>query len=204
MKKISSQERAAPINLASSLPPGSDERKAILAGLSQTAAVKPADLEALKKVEAEEGMDPKAIGLSVSKIVVLEKLGLVHYDRGDGSVLVTNEGKKLLKGKTATVRAEEPYQGVMGIPYARNLKPDVLKVKTEKELLQLSYLLDKLYDKSDHGRIVVPITPGESKALQKWGVNPETFSQGFGNYTLSVLDAKGVEYDALDDLGIGG
>ena len=96
MNKISSQDRAALIRLASSLPPGSEERKAILAALSQTAAVKPADLEALKKVEAEEGMDPKAIGLSVSKIVALEKLGLVHYDRGDGSVLLTTEGKKLL------------------------------------------------------------------------------------------------------------
>lgn len=195
MNKISSQDRAALIKLASALPKGSEERKAILAGLSQTAAggtaqyekavktygkevidsildaasklsgsslhnflqsferdeidaehgsvhapgwkppgallkmpknkrppsalleklvknhvkgksaaLKPADLEALKKVEDGAGMDPKAIGLSVSKIVALEKLGLVHYDRGDGSVLVTNEGRKLLKGKTAAVK----------------------------------------------------------------------------------------------------
>jgi len=203
MIKLSSQDRSALIRLASSLPAGDENRKAILAGLSQTAALKPADLEALKKVKAEEGMDPKAIGLSVSKIVALEKLGLVHYDRGDGSVLVTTEGQKHLKGKTAATKAVEPYRKVTGVPYDRNLKPDVLKVKNEKELRQLSDLLDKLYVKGGNGRKVVPLTPSESKTLQKWGVNPETFSQGFGNYVLEVTDATGVDYDASNDLGIG-
>lgn len=93
---LTAQDRSSLIRLASSLTAGSAERKAILAGLAQTASVKPADLEALKKVEAEEGMDPKAIGLSVSKIVALVKKGLVHYDHGDGSVYLTTEGRKHL------------------------------------------------------------------------------------------------------------
>ena len=70
MNKLSSQDRSALIRLASSLPAGDETRKAILAGLSQTAALKPADLEALKKVEAEEGahhdqhaVHPRAHGL---------------------------------------------------------------------------------------------------------------------------------------------
>lgn len=75
-----------------------------LTGLA-SGALKPADLEALEKVQAEEGGDPKSIGLSFRKIFSLEKLGLVHYDRGDGSVLVTNEGRKHLKGKTASSQA---------------------------------------------------------------------------------------------------
>lgn len=147
MRKLSSQDRAALIRLASSLPPGSEERKAILSGLSQTAA-----------------------------------------------------------RKTANLGAEEPYQEVLGIPNVRNLKPDVLKVKTEKELLQLSALLDKLYikyAKGNYGRIAIDLTPAESRALLKWGVNPVTFSQTHANYVLSVVDANGVVFDDPEDLGIG-
>ncbi len=179
----------------------SSERKAILAGLSQTAAVKPADLEALKKVEAEQGMDPKTIGLSVSKIVALEKKGLVHYDRGDGMVLLTNEGRKHLK--TASVKAQEPYQEVKGVPNSGSFGTDRLKVTNERGLRQLSALLDKIFARTNSGREKPVLTPSEVNNLKKWGVNPATLVGNYGNYMVFVTDATGTTYEAIEDLGIG-
>ena len=46
MKKISSQDRSALIRLASSLPAGSEERKAILAGLNKTSRAGEAEARA--------------------------------------------------------------------------------------------------------------------------------------------------------------
>ena len=88
------------------------------------------------------------------------------------------------------------------MPSDRSEKVDFLRVKNEKELRQLSDLLDHLYAKGGKGRSVVPLTPSEYKTLQKWGVHPEKFSEGYGNYILRVTDATGTEYDA-NDLGIG-
>ena len=140
VNKLSFQDRASLIKLASSLPAGDETRKAILAGLSKTSAVK----------------------------------------------------------------AVEPYKSGEGVPYNRTMKKDVLKVKNERELRQLSDFLDKLYSRSGNGSKPISITPSEAKVLQKWGVNPETFSKTFGNYMLFVTDATGTEYDVFNDLGIGG
>ena len=194
-------ERNFLVKLASSLPAGNETRKAILAGLSQTAALKPADLEALKKVEAEEGMDPKAIGLSVSKIVALEKLGLVHYDRGDGTVLVTTEGEKHLKGKTAATKAVEPYQKVEGLPYGRGQKKNLFpKVTNERQLRELSKLLDKGFEAFEGGKSITKANQALADKLSALGVDTKSL---WGGYDLWVTDAEGVEYDAHNDLGIG-
>ena len=113
--------------------------------------------------------------------------------------------KAILSGlsKTSAVKAVEPFKSAEGVPYDRTLKSDILKVKNERELRQLSDFLDKLYSRSGSGRNPISITPSEAKTLRKWGVNPETFSKTFGNYELFITDATGTDYDVLNDLGIG-
>jgi hypothetical protein len=94
MKKLSSEDRATLIRLASSLPKGSPEKKAILAGLAKTktgAEFGPfSTLEALVTARAHEvGLWPKS---QQGDMLIFERIGS-GYD--DNSVLASRLHSKL-------------------------------------------------------------------------------------------------------------
>jgi hypothetical protein len=111
----------------------------------------------------------------------------------------SSEERAALQGllsREASVKAQEPYQKVEGHPYGRG-KVDVIKgVRTERELRDLSKLLDDSFQK--------PLTRDLISKLKKWGVGPvgmEAITSGEG-YMLYLTDATGEEYDVFNDLGI--
>jgi hypothetical protein len=85
MRKLSSSDRAALIKLASSLPSGSPERRAILAGLQQ----KTASVEFNAPVtQSEVNAAMKALGLSSFKFLGTTKKG---FQGGNFGPLTTTE-----------------------------------------------------------------------------------------------------------------
>ena len=110
----------------------------------------------------------------------------------------SSEERAALQGllsREASLKAQEPYQKVEGHPYGRG-KVDALKVRTERELRDLSKLLDDSFQK--------PLTRDLISKLKKWGVGPvgmEAITSGEG-YMLYLTDASGQELDVFNDLGI--
>ena len=94
--KKASSDRKTLIRLASSLPVGSPERKAILAGLSKTAAsLKSVEAELAKAVE-EVGLGPKdQMGLKGRTMWLADGKGeILIYETNDRGVVLNHKGKE--------------------------------------------------------------------------------------------------------------
>lgn len=140
-KSLAASDRSVLLRLASSLPPGDETRKAILAGL-----------------------------------------------------------RRVLK--TAAATAVEPYQKVEGVQYGPGSRKVLFpQVKTERELRALSKLLDRAYEVFGEGQPITPRNRAIADKLDRVGLEP---GQLWGGFMLFVTDATGTEYDASNDLGIGG
>ena len=104
-------------------------------------------------------------------------------------------------GKTAATKAVEPYQKVEGLPYGRGQKKNLFpKVTNERQLRELSKLLDKGFEAFEGGKSITKANQALADKLSALGVDTKSL---WGGYDLWVTDAEGVEYDAHNDLGIG-
>lgn len=97
MNKLSSQDRSSLIRLASAMPKGSEERKAILAGLSKISRYKyPEEVDAIEAALSQRGQDlftelVEKGKLHPSRMRVLKQEALSAAGRAGIEPLVAND-----------------------------------------------------------------------------------------------------------------
>lgn len=91
MKTLTASDRSALIKLASSLPQGDETRKAILAGLQQTASEKPA--RSVKYDIYEERNGKKTLLKNKSSLAEAEKMADDPMGKYWGIIIVGDNGK---------------------------------------------------------------------------------------------------------------
>jgi hypothetical protein len=114
--KLSSSDRKALVNLAGSLPKGSAERRAILAGLKKTAAIKVKKVtdKAEQKRIGKEGVQvaAKSLGPQSQMIWLFDSKTKAVYESGSGGFMTKLEGtydSKASAKEIAQKRKAEQY-----------------------------------------------------------------------------------------------
>lgn len=170
---LTASDRASLIKLASSLPAGSPEKKAILAGLT--------------KIPYDHSL--VAYGAAPPKGAL--KAWLNHGDIG--GIDRSHVGKKIWQGTISASQAEEMTKGLEAMSEYADIDFDQKLEEIEERIRELGYekeeiLLDPRYQKAQ-------------AVSKKWGLPLSSDGQIYMNNSLEMHDSQGRYYEYDDNSG---